>query len=550
MRPRHATVLTLLCVAALLWAPAAHAAWTHSGSGTQWAKARSMPAGTTPTVSVSNRSVTVSWSQATIGGTPVAGYVVQRYDTGGNVQTIGSGCSGTVSALSCTETGVAAGSWKYTVQPKQGNWLGAESPQSASAVVASPALSFSSSTTLTSLPTTMSGSIANYIPNQTVTYRLDNPSTGTVLTGSISPTPVQSSGSATVSVTIPSGTSNGSHSVYAIGSSGDQASASITVAVPITTPAFDVRDASAGGAEVNSTEQWAAAGDGLTFPTGAWATTFGTKYIDYDMNSPLLAGSSVSGANFNFRFAAAAAGETACFYFEVRRISTGAVLATHGSTPTPAGCVTGTTQQTVSTVISEVNTTDLANDVRIRVYGRESASKAMTVDMATVTASTGSTSFTLYPSGYSDVTGTAFPFPWGVAASGDGYQYASASNWNTTFATTRYLKYTFPAYVPSAATVTAATLKNYYRPTTSGKNACWYFEVYAGATLIGTHGSSSSPVSCNSTATYTTDSVPLPEVNTAARANSVVVKMYYDISTTSGTRTTQQDYVNLSITYN
>src|SRR3989454_4149416 len=202
MRSRTATLITLTCVAALLGAPAAHAAWSHTGSGSQWAKARTMPAGSTPTVSVSNRSVTVSWSQATIGGAAVAGYVVKRYDTGGNAQTIGSGCSGTVSSTSCTETGVPGGTWKYTVTPIQGNWVGGESPQSASAVVASPSLSFSSSTTLTSLPTTMSGSIANYIPNQTVTYRLDDPSTGTLLTGSISPTPVQSSGSATVSVTI------------------------------------------------------------------------------------------------------------------------------------------------------------------------------------------------------------------------------------------------------------------------------------------------------------------------------------------------------------
>ena len=63
-------------------------------------------------------------------------------------------------------------------------------------------------------------------------YRLDDPSSGTVLTGSITPTPVPSNGTATVSVTLPAGTSNGSHTIYAVGNLGDQPGASITVNRP------------------------------------------------------------------------------------------------------------------------------------------------------------------------------------------------------------------------------------------------------------------------------------------------------------------------------
>ena len=60
-------------------------------------------------------------------------------------------------------------------------------------------------------------------------YRLDNASTGTLLAGSITPSPVPVGGSATVSVTIPAGTSLGAHTVFAVGSLGSTASAAITV---------------------------------------------------------------------------------------------------------------------------------------------------------------------------------------------------------------------------------------------------------------------------------------------------------------------------------
>ena len=77
-----------------------------------------MPAGNTPTATVSNRSVSVSWATSNLpGGAAVSSYVVKRYDTGGTVQTIGSACSGTVSALTCTEAAVPGGTWKYSVTP-------------------------------------------------------------------------------------------------------------------------------------------------------------------------------------------------------------------------------------------------------------------------------------------------------------------------------------------------------------------------------------------------------------------------------------------------
>ena len=74
-------------------------------------------------------------SSYTNGGT-AAGYIINRYNaTTGVVQTIGSACTGTIAALTCTENGVPAGSWQYTVTPATANWRGPESVKSAVVVV-------------------------------------------------------------------------------------------------------------------------------------------------------------------------------------------------------------------------------------------------------------------------------------------------------------------------------------------------------------------------------------------------------------------------------
>jgi len=224
--------LICLFVAALgVQVELADASWSTSGSGSARAKAKTMPAGNIPTASVSNRNVSVSWSQSSFGGGPnVSGYNVKRYNTSGVQQSIGSNCTGTVSGLSCTEQAVPPGSWRYSVTPRHGeNWSGTESAQSTAVSVAAPSFSLSSSATVTSLPKTLSGTINNYIAGQTVTFRLNNATTGTLLSGSISPSPVPSNGTASVSVTLPSGTANGTHTIFAIGNQGDVASASVTV---------------------------------------------------------------------------------------------------------------------------------------------------------------------------------------------------------------------------------------------------------------------------------------------------------------------------------
>ena len=232
MRRSAAVACALACVvlAGLLAAGPVGASWNGDGSGHGYSKANSLPTMTTPTTGATGRNVTVSWT-APGGSTPVSEYRVRRYNTSNAEQTILAGCSGAVTGTSCTEQAVPAGTWRYSVTAARGNWRGTESAKSSNVTIAAPSLSLST-TTVNSLPATLNGSIANFATGQNVTFRLDNATTGTVLSGSTTPSTVPTNGSANVSVTIPAGTSNGSHTVFAIGSAGDQASRAITVTTP------------------------------------------------------------------------------------------------------------------------------------------------------------------------------------------------------------------------------------------------------------------------------------------------------------------------------
>ena len=495
--------------------------------------------------------MSVAWSAASLpGGGSVAGYEVRRYSTGGTLQSTGSGCSGTVAATSCTETAVPAGSWRYAVRPRQGNWTGAEGGLSTAVTVAAPSLSLAPAT-VSSLPATLTGSLSGYVPGQTVTFRLDDASSGTVLSGTVTPSTIPASGSASVSVTLPAGTASGAHTVYAVGSAGDTTSASVSVsaATTVTTSAWDLRDVSS-TVLADESAPTAFAGDGRTVTTGNWPAAFSaTRYLEFDPNTPLPSGRAVSGAAFTYRRANASNGDTACFYVEVRRVSTGAVLGSHGSAASPFACVNNTNMSTATVPLPELTTTDLLNDVRVRVYTRSSGSRATVVDQATVSGSTGTMPFVLYAKQYVDAaSGTASAFPWSQAAL-DGTALSTGADWMTSFQANRYLQVTFPAYVPVGATVTGATLRHAYRPVANGNTACWYAEAYSGGALIGTYGSSAAPAGCSAdNAAYATNSVTMPEVNSPARANDLTVRLYFRGSS-NGNKRTQHDLTDVSISY-
>jgi hypothetical protein len=312
------------------------------------------------------------------------------------------------------------------------------------------------------------------------------------------------------------------------------------------TSAWTIRDASAGGAEATKDDALSYA-DGTTATTGAWTTTFSaTRYLELDYNSALPAGLSVSSPQLNFRMASTSNAATWCFYVEVYRISTSTLIGTHGSSGSPT-CNSGTTQTTTNISLPEVSSTTIANDLRIRIYVDDSKSKASAVDMATVTGSTPYSAFTAYEQVFRDqATGVATVTDWGPAIAGDGSNYASASAFLATFSASRYIKFTFDPGVPAGAVITAASLDFYYRSSTGSDTACWYMETYNGATLLATHGSSGSTISCNATASFSSDNVSLPEVSTVANANSLTVKVYMDDTLL---QKTQIDLARLNLNY-
>jgi hypothetical protein len=117
-------VAVAVTVTAAFGGAVASAAWlSPSGAGSARAAAASVGAGNAPSVNANGSSVTVAWSASALAG----GYVVRRYNALDVAQTIGADCSGAITALTCTEAGVAAGTWKYSVTPVQSNWTGTES---------------------------------------------------------------------------------------------------------------------------------------------------------------------------------------------------------------------------------------------------------------------------------------------------------------------------------------------------------------------------------------------------------------------------------------
>jgi hypothetical protein len=326
----------------------------------------------------------------------------------------------------------------------------------------------------------------------------------------------------------------------------DAVSISSSVPQSVTTSAWDLRDASAGGSAANVSDPIAFAADGRTVATATPPGSFSSgRYLEIDPNGPLPASAVPTSATLNLRFAAGARASTACFYFELRRASTDALLAIHGSAANPVGCVTGTAQRSFATALPAVSSAAIANDLLVRIYMRASRRTAPVLDQAAVSAVTTQGAFALYDDDFTDrlarsVTARTWPL-----VADDATTYTSASNWPAAFSSSRYLGLAFPAYVPSTATVSGGSFLHRFRRS-GGGSACWYLQVLQGATVIGTHGSAASPISCTSRNSYRTDTVSLPEINSPARANAVVLRIY--VRSTAGRRT-EHDQAELTIHY-
>lgn len=314
-----------------------------------------------------------------------------------------------------------------------------------------------------------------------------------------------------------------------------------------TTSAWSMQDAAdASSADVSDPLAFA---DAVAKTTKTWATTFSaTRYLEFDMVASRAAGLAVTSPTFDFRYRPTTSTDNVCFYIEVRSVASGSLIATYGSSGSPLQCVTGTSYTTVSTPIPAISTTDLMNDLRVRVYVRNvTGARSIQVDAATVGGSAYDT-FTLYPNLHVDrADGTVQTNLWSLATA-DGAVYYGTGNWTTAYSGTRWVTFGVNGHVPSGATVTGATLTHTYRSARNGSSLCYYFEVYDGATLAGSHGSTSSDVSCNSSnSTWVTDTVPLPEVDTVSEANNMVIKLYAKSSAPA--RGSEHDRVHVTFSY-
>src|SRR4051794_21675007 len=145
-RGRHGLLFAGVAVAALAIAGVAFAFWAATdASNPARAVADSIQAGNMPTLGgVSAQDVTLNWTATTsASGASVTGYTINRYSvsSGGTPTAATGGCSGTVSALSCTEQSVPVGTWYYAVTPRIALWSGAESgrvPVTVTATVGAP----------------------------------------------------------------------------------------------------------------------------------------------------------------------------------------------------------------------------------------------------------------------------------------------------------------------------------------------------------------------------------------------------------------------------
>jgi chitinase len=141
---RRAAILAAIA-ALLAGAVPAEAHWRAGGAGGGQAPVDTMPDGSQPSASASLDTVTVQWTQSAFEGSPLGGYsgggyVIRRYaPSGGAAVTPNGGCGATIggtgATLSCQETGVPAGPWKYAVTPVLGSWTGGESDASSSVTV-------------------------------------------------------------------------------------------------------------------------------------------------------------------------------------------------------------------------------------------------------------------------------------------------------------------------------------------------------------------------------------------------------------------------------
>jgi hypothetical protein len=217
-RSRHVG-LQLVSVLALLgfavtatFADPSEAAFLAEGSGAASSQADVLGEGVAPTLILDGRDLAVEWAAATIGGAPVDGYTIRRYGDSGEVHAVPEDCF--AGETTCVDRAVPPGTWEYTVTPAKGSWTGAESQASDAVTVPPPAITLTSSSSVTSLPATVTAEVTGLVEGAALSYRLDDPVDGAELAGT--PEAVPAGGAVAVAVNLPGDTAHGMRRIHVI----------------------------------------------------------------------------------------------------------------------------------------------------------------------------------------------------------------------------------------------------------------------------------------------------------------------------------------------
>ncbi|GIE79014.1 hypothetical protein Aph02nite_49640 [Actinoplanes philippinensis] len=138
IRTVQAVAAAGLAVGVLVCSPGiARAGWTAAGRGTVPVAAGRMPVVGEVGIQVAAAKVTIAWPAAA----HATGYRVVRYAAGtSTTAVVGAGCSGVLTATTCTETGVPDGTWEYAVRAVRNSWSGALSARVPAAVATTAAV--------------------------------------------------------------------------------------------------------------------------------------------------------------------------------------------------------------------------------------------------------------------------------------------------------------------------------------------------------------------------------------------------------------------------
>ncbi len=389
------TVLAWSVVLTLLLSTAtASAYWTAPGTGMGQVKVATLGAPTGVTVSSFGADVTVRWSAAAQAYGPVDGFLVTRYAgaTPSNACGTVPGSAGTylaATATSCVDSGVADGTYTYTVTAIYLSWTARSSPSSADSVNGdetkpSQVVSLAAGATNAYL----SGTTLYYRPSQAGSFQIADA--------------VTSNASGPASATFPAVTAAGwTHAAQTV-STGSGASPTITytsgsyswTATPSTPLSQTVTGRDTAGNTVATTVDFATDATGPTggvlTVNGAAATSAGSTsyakagfFITTRTDYATDVGSGVAGSVLTVAQASLAG--NACGTYGTPTTLTG--------TPTQSGLTTGCYLYTLTGTDNVGNSSSVSTTVR---YDTDAPSQVVTLSTAGGAAQTGTVIYFRY----------------------------------------------------------------------------------------------------------------------------------------------------------